>query len=145
MGRNGVLGVIVPIHEEEVMHDIFHGKSIHASLAQDESTDLQEGDRILFYDSGKTHSLRGEAVISEIDLAKAKDVLLDFGGKLCMGRGDFERYVASLPKGEESKLRVLHFKDPILYADPVKCNLAIPEGGTYMTAELFSRIAKGGV
>jgi len=143
MGRNGVLGIIVPIYDEGVMHDIFHGKSVHASLAQGEGTDLEKGDRIFFYDSQKTRSLMGEAVIAEIGFAKAKSVLHDFEDKLYLGRGEFENYVSSLPEREESSLRVLHFRDPILYADPVKCNLAIAESGTYMTAEVFSRIAKG--
>lgn len=142
MGRNGVLGIIIPIYDDEVMHDIFHGKSVHASLARDESTDLENGDRILFYDSRKTHSIRGEAVIAEIAFQEAKNVLEDLGGRLYIDSVDFARYVSSLPKGERSKLRVLHFKDPILYANPVKCNLAISESGTYMTAEVFAKIAK---
>jgi hypothetical protein len=145
MGRNGVLGIIVPIYGDEAMHDIFHGKSVHASLAQAESTDLEKGDRILFYDSRTTHSLMGEAVVAEIAFEEAKNVLDDLGGKLYLEKGDFERYVSTLPKGSSSKLRVLHFSDPTMYANPVKCNLAIAESGTYMTADVFSRIAKDNI
>ena len=143
MGRNGVLGIIVPIHDNEVMHDIFHGKSVYASLAPGESTDLERRDRIFFYDSERTHCLMGEGVISEIAFERAKEVLLDFAGRLYMETGDFGRYVESLPEGELSLLRVLHFEDPVLYADPVKCGVDIDEAGTYMTAEVFSRIARG--
>jgi hypothetical protein len=145
MGLNGVLGVVVPIHADEVMHDIFHGKSVHASLAQGESTDLEDGDRIFFYDSRQTHSIMGEAVISGIAFEEAKRVLDDIGAKLYMEKDDFERYISSLPEGGKSKLRVLHFRDPILYANPVKCSSAISENGTYMTAEVFTKIAKGNI
>jgi hypothetical protein len=142
LGRNGVLGIVVPIYEDGVMHDIFHGKSVHASLAQGESTDLEKGDRIFFYDSRKTHSLMGEAVIADIAFEEAKNVIDDLEGKLYLDKADFERHVSSLPEGDKSELRVLHFRDPILYANPVKCNVTIAENGTYMTAEVFSRIAK---
>jgi hypothetical protein len=145
MGLNGVLGVVVPIDADGVMHDIFHGKSVHASLAQGESTDLEDGDRIFFYDSRQTHSIMGEAVISGIAFEEAKRVLDDIGTKLYLEKDDFERYISSLPEGGKSKLRVLHFRDPILYANPVKCNLAISENGTYMTAEVFTKIAKGNI
>ena len=143
MGRNGVLGIVVPIHDEEVMHDIFHGKSVHASLAEGAGTDLEKGDRIFFYDSLKTYALRGEAVITDVSFDEARNVLDNLGGKLYLDKGEFERYMSSLPEGDKSKLRVLNFKDSILYADPVKCNLTIAETGTYMTAEVFAKIAKG--
>jgi hypothetical protein len=142
MGRNGVLGIVVPIDAHEVMHDVFHGKSVHASLAQGESTDLERGDRIFFYDSRETHSLMGEAVITDIAFEEAKAVNDDLEGALYLEKADFERYVSSLPEGDRSKLRVLHFKEPILYANPVKCSVKVAENGTYMTAEVSSRIAK---
>ena len=142
MGRSGVLGIIVPIYDDGVMHDIFHGKSVHASLAKTESTDLDKGDRIFFHDSLKTHRLMGEAVIAEIAFEEAGGVLAKLGGELYMGRGAFEAYVSALPEGSMSKMRVLHFRDPILYANPVRCDLPIAEAGTYMTAEVFSAIAK---
>jgi hypothetical protein len=143
MGRNGVLGVVVPIHDDEVMHDIFHGRSVHASLAQGSGTDLEKGDRIFFYDARETRSLRGEAVIADISFKEARHVLDGLWAKLYLEKDDFERYIASLPERDKSKLRVLHFKDPVLYANPVKCDLAIAENGTYMTAEFFAKIAKG--
>ena len=143
MGLNGALGIVVPIRSHEAMHDIFHGKSVHASLAQGESTDLVAGDRIFFYDPQETRSIMGEAVIADIAFEDARGVLADFGTKLYLGEDDFKRYVSSLPEGERSKMRVLHFKDPILYANPVKCDLPIAESGTYMTAKIFARIAKG--
>jgi hypothetical protein len=142
MGRNGVLGVVVPISDDGVMHDIFHGKSVHASLAEVATTDLEKGDRILFYDSGKTHNIVGEAVISEIAFEQARRALNGHEGSLYLDRIPFERYFSSLPKGEASMLRVLHFRDATLYASPVKCSLKIAENGTYMTAEVFSRIAR---
>jgi hypothetical protein len=143
MGRNGVFGIIVPIHDDGVMHDVFHGKSVHASFAQSEGTDLEKGDRIVFFDSRGTRALRGEAVIAEIAFEGATKVLDNLGGKLYMDKADFEAYVSTLPEGTSSKLRVLHFKDPTMYANPVTCDLAIAESGTYMTAEVFARIAKG--
>jgi hypothetical protein len=145
MGLNGVLGIVVPIHADGVMHDIFHGKSVHASLAQGERTDLENGDRIFFYDSRTTHSIMGEAVIADISFEEARNVLDDLGPKLYLDKHDFEVYVSSLPDGDKSRLRVLHFKDPILYASPVKCGLAISENGTYLTAEIFAKIVKGAV
>jgi len=99
MGLNGVLGIVVPIHDDETMHDIFHGKSVHASLAQGEGTDLEKGDRIFFYDSRRTNSLRGEAVIADIAFEEARDVLDNLGGKLYLERDGFVRYVSSLPEG----------------------------------------------
>jgi len=143
MGLNGVLGIVVPIHADGAMHDIFHGKSVHASLAQSESTDLENGDRIFFYDSRTTHSIMGEAVIADIAFKGARNVLDNLGPTLHLDKADFERYVSSLPKGDKSKLRVLRFRDPILYANPVKCDLAIAENGTYLTAEIFAKIVKG--
>lgn len=142
MGRNGVLGIIIPISEDDIMHDIFHGKSVYASLARGNDTDLAEGDRILFYDSGETHNLEGEAVITDITFEPASRVLEIDESALYTDRKLFARYLSSLPEGDASTLRVIHFKEPIMYAKPVRCNLTIPEEGAYMTAEVFSRIAK---
>lgn len=143
MGRNGVLGIIVPIDDEEVMHDVFHGKSVHATVARSEGTDLEKGDRIIFFDSRRTHALRGEAVNADISFEQAEKVLDDFRGALCVDGADFQSYVSTLPSGPRSRMRVLRFKDPTMYASPVKCDLAVAEDGTYMTAEVFAKIATG--
>ncbi|MDA4116771.1 MAG: hypothetical protein OK455_00305 [Thaumarchaeota archaeon] len=142
MGQNGVLGVVVPISDERVMHDVFHGRSFHATLAKDDSTDLEKGDRMFFYDSGKTRQLVGEAMIASITFREAKDVLEQCGGKLYLDADAFDRYVSSLPEGQKSLLRVLRFEDPTVYAAPVKCSVTIPEGGLDMTAEIFAKISK---
>jgi hypothetical protein len=142
MGKNGVLGIVVPISGHEVMHDIFHGRSVHASLAHEETTELEKGDRIYFYDP-ENRDLIGEAVIAEIAFELARAVLIAREGKLFLDKADFERYVSSLPDGDNSKMRVLSFKDPTMYANAVRCPIAITDGGTYMTAESFSRIARG--
>jgi hypothetical protein len=119
LGRNGVLGIIVPISEDEVMHDVFHGKSVHVTLSQGESTDLEKGDRILFYDSGMSHNIMGEAVISEIEFENAENARHNHQGKLCLDGPRFESYLSSLPGGDASIMRVLHFKDATMYANPV--------------------------
>ena len=142
MGKKGVLGIVVPISGDEAMHNIFHGRSVHASLAQEETTELEKGDRIYFYDP-ENRDLVGEAVIADIAFELARDVFIGREGKLFLDKEDYERYVSSLPDGENSRMRVLHFKDPIMYANAVKCRIAIADGGTYMTAESFARIAKG--
>jgi hypothetical protein len=142
MGKNGVLGIIVPIYEDDVMHDIFHGRSVYASLAKGDDTDLSEGDRIFFYDSAETHSLEGEALITAVTFEPASKVLAVDEGALYVDRRRFAKYVSSLPEGDGSILRVLYFKDPTMYAKPVKCDQTVPEGGAYMTGEVFSSIAK---
>jgi hypothetical protein len=142
MGKNGVLGIIVPISEDGVMHDIFHGRSVYASLAEGDRTDLDKGDRIFFYDSAETHNLEGEAVITDIAFEPAAKVLDIDEGALYTDRRRFAAYVSLLPEGAASILQVLHFKEPTVYATPVKCGQTIPEGGAYMTAEVFSEIAK---
>jgi hypothetical protein len=142
MGKNGVLGVIVPISEDDVMHDIFHGRSVYASLAEGHDTDLGRGDRIFFYDSAETHSLEGEALITDVTFEPASKVLAIDEGALYMDRRRFAGYVSSLPEGDASVLRVLYFKDPTMYAKPVRCDQSVPVGGAYMTAEVFSSIAK---
>jgi hypothetical protein len=142
MGKNGVLGVIVPISDDDVMHDIFHGRSVYASLAGGDDTDLDKGDRIFFYDSAGTRTLEGEALITAVTFEPASKVLAIDEGALYMDRGRFANYVAFLPEGEGSILRVLYFKDPTVYSTPVKCDQTVPEGGAYMTAEVFSTIAK---
>jgi len=118
-------------------------RQVHASVAEGSGTDLEKGDRKFFYDSRKTHSLKGEAVIADISFDEAKNVLDNLGGKLFLDKSEFERYVSSLPGGDKSRLRVLSFKDSVLYANPVKCSLTIAENGTYMTADVFAKIAKG--
>jgi hypothetical protein len=142
MGKNGVLGFIVPISDDDVMHDIFHGRSVYASLAEGDDTDLDKGDRIFFYDSAETHTLEGEALITAVTFEPASKVLAIDERALYMDRHRFADYVSSLPEGDGSILRVLYFKDPTMYAKPVKCDQTVPEGGAYMTAEVFSRIAK---
>jgi hypothetical protein len=142
MGKNGVLGIIVPISEDDVMHDIFHGRSVYASLARSDDTDLGKGDRIYFYDSAETHTLEGEALITAVAFEPASKVLAIDEGALYMDRRRFADYVSSLPEGDGSMLQVLYFKDPTMYAKPVKCDQTVPEGGAYMTAEVFSRIAR---
>ena len=142
MGRNGVLGIIIPIYDDDVMHDIFHGRSVYASLARGEGTDLGEGDRIFFYDSAETHNLEGEAMITGVAFEPASKVLAMEEGALYMDRPRFANYIRSLPEGDGSILRVLYFKDPTMYAKPVRCDQSIPEGGAYMTADVFSSIAK---
>jgi len=142
MGRNGVLGIIVPIPDDDVMHDIFHGRSVYASLATGDDTDLGKGDRIYFYDSGETHNLEGEAVITDVAYEPALKVLDIDERAFYMDRHRFTDYVSSLPEGDASVLRVLYFKDPTVYATPVGCDQTIPEEGAYMTSEVFSRIAK---
>jgi hypothetical protein len=142
MGKNGVLGIIVPISDDDVMHDIFHGRSVYASLAGGDETDLGKGDRIFFYDSAETHSLEGEALITDVTFEPASKVLATDEGALYMDRRRFADYVSSLPEGDGSILRVLYFKDPTMYSTPVRCDQTVPEGGAYMTAEVFSWIAK---
>jgi|HubBroStandDraft_6_1064221.scaffolds.fasta_scaffold1251698_2 hypothetical protein len=142
MGKNGVLGIIVPISEDAVMHDIFHGRTVYARLANDDGADLDRGDRIFFYDSAETHNLEGEAVITDVTFEPAARVLDIDEGALYTDKRRFTEYVSSLPEGDASILRVLRFKEPTMYATPVKCNQTIPEGGAYMTAEVFSKIAK---
>jgi hypothetical protein len=142
LGNREVLGIIVPIDSNEVMHDIFHGKSVHASLADGERAALEKGDRIFFYDSGRTHCIMGEAVIADIAFDEAKSVLDGLGPELYIGQDDFEKYVSSLPGGDKSVLRLVHFRDAVLYANPMKCHLAIGENGSYVTAEVSAKIAK---
>ncbi|MDA4132620.1 MAG: hypothetical protein OK454_05785 [Thaumarchaeota archaeon] len=142
MGKNGVLGIIIPISEDDVMHDIFHGRSVYASLAKGDETDLAKGDRIFFYDSAETHTLEGEALITAVAFEPASQVLTIDEGALYIDRRRFADYVSSLPEGDGSILRVLYFKDPTMYATPLKCDQTVPEGGAYMTGEVFSRIAK---
>jgi len=137
-----VLGIIVPISEDAVMHDIFHGRSVYASLAKGDRTDLDRGDRIFFYDSAETHNLEGEAVITGVTFEPAGKVLDIDEAALYTDRRRFAEYVSSLPQGDASILQVLRFKDPTMYAKPVKCGQEIPDGGAYMTAEVFSMIAK---
>jgi len=145
LGSKEVLGIIVSIYSDEVMHDIFHGKSVHASLADGERTALEKGDRIFFYDSGRTRCIMGEAVIASMAFDEAESVFDDLGPSLYIGRDDFARYVSSLPGGDKSVLRLVYFRDAVLYANPVKCNMAIGENGTYMTAEVSAKIAKDNV
>jgi hypothetical protein len=127
------------------MHDIFHGRSFHATLAQDDTTDLQKGDRIFFYNSGENREIVGEATIASITFSKAKDVLEQCGGDLHLDADAFYRYVTSLPDGQKSVMRVIRFEDPTVYAVPVKCRVTIPESGLNMTAAIFARISKDNI
>lgn len=142
MGLDGVLGIIVPISDEGAMHDVFHGKAVHASLAPGASTNIEKGDRILFYDSGKSHNIVGEAVISDVAFEEAAKARHDHGAKLCVDGPDLDRFISSLPAGGASVLRVLRFEEAVMYAQPVKCDQKIAEEGTYMTAQVFASIAR---
>src|ERR1035437_10365616 len=99
MGKNGVTGIIVPI-PSEVINRIFHHHEVYATLARDgHQTDLTEGDRIFFYETGGK-GLEGKAIIEKISFQHAREVKL-YGHDLYLSADELDKYLADAKKDNE--------------------------------------------
>jgi hypothetical protein len=137
MGKGAVTGIIVPV-PSELTNRIFHHHEVYAMLAEADATELSEGDRVFFYDTGGK-GLEGEAYIEKISFEPAEDVRR-YGHDLYLTGDELSKYLADAGKGEDATMLVLKVEDATKYSRPLKCSLSVGKDGHYMTGEVFARI-----
>ena len=79
-----------------------------------DATELSEGDRIFFYDTGGK-GLEGEAYIEKISLEPAKEVRR-YGHDLYLTGDELSKYLADAGKGEDARMLVLKVEDATKYS-----------------------------
>jgi hypothetical protein len=139
MGRNGVTGIIVPV-PSQITNRIFHHHEVYAMVATDDRrTEVAEGDRIFFYDTGGK-GLEGEAVIEKLTFEPASKVKL-YGNDLYLSLEELERYLADAhADDDDAEMLVLKVEGATKYSRPLKCTLEMEGGSVYMTKQVFSQI-----
>jgi hypothetical protein len=138
MGKHGVTGAIIPLTGDAI-HELLHGRNVLALVASQESTELEEGDRIFFFDRDTLKALDGEGKISGLCFQTPEQVLLQ-EARLCVSREEFQKYLSETADGRKSRVLVLELQDTVKYFTPVKCPFEIPPEGKYMTQAVFREI-----
>jgi len=137
MGRNGVTGIIVPL-PSEITNRIFHHHEVYAMTVEEPSTELAEGDRIFFYDTGGK-GLEGEARIEKISFEPARDVRR-YDHDLYLSGDELGRYLLDAGKDGDATMLVLRVEDATKYSRPLKCGVVVGKEGVYVNKEISEQI-----
>lgn len=139
MGKNGVIGLIVPL-SSEFTDRIFHHHETYAMVSEDGATDVQPGDRLFFYDTAG-RGLEGEALIEEVSFESARD-LLARAHDLYLSADELTDYLRREGRTEYDELLVLKVEDATKYFRPLKCTLQVPRGGLCLNASISAQIMR---
>jgi len=139
MAKRSVIGVIVP-GTDEVVHRMFHGKTIWAAPWTEEVSSLMEGDRAFFADEA-SRTLEGEASVLKISRGPGEHPLSQ-EKRFFMSDEEFSQYLGRLGVGRESELLILRFQGAVKYSAPLRLGFAVPPTGKVMTRDMFDEILR---
>ena len=138
MGKNGVTGIIVPL-EAETIDRVLHHRPVVPLFVDEYPSDLELGDRAFFLEVGGGKVLQAEGSVSSIARETVSQVRL-YGNDLCLSSQELTNHVRSRSKSEGDQMLVLKIDQPTKYIRAIKCTIAVPRGGLYMTAERYFTI-----
>jgi hypothetical protein len=137
MGRNGVIGIIIPLGHEAV-HNIVHRKNLYVGEKDFDWSSFSMGDRVFLYESDESKLLEGEAKIRGISFQK-RDELLENLDRLCLAEQEVRERLDRAAGGE---IPIIEVEEAVKYSSGVVCPFEVPRGGLRVTDETFSEILR---
>ena len=134
-------GVIYPVLQEH-FDRIASGKDVFCKFVSRGKLRLEVGDKILFYRSGGSREVIGEATIGEMEFLEPGVLVAKYGERLFLSRDELVKYVNQREKPGGKKLPVFVLKDSIKYPRPFKMKKSLTMAGLTLTKKMYQRITK---
>ena len=133
----GTLGVVFPITAAH-FENLLSGKNVFCKFVGRLS--VGAGNKIVFYQSGGSRQLVGEAIIKSIALMTPREAVQAFGNKLFITAIELEKYASLFKRAPTARLSVFELVIVRSYRAPVKFSRPIGPSGVNLTAEIYETI-----
>ena len=139
-----ILGIIFPFLPRHAERLLDGGKDVFAKyLARANLAGLKVGNRILFYVSGGSRQIVGEARIGQIEFLTPDQLLEKYEDRLFITREELRQYTTKQPGRTSSKpLFVAILNSMKKYAMPVVRQMPITMAGINLTKDVYRSIIR---
>lgn len=132
-------GIIYPIMKEH-FERLESGKDVFCKFVGSGNPKVKIGDKILFYRSGGSKEIVGEATITEMEYLAPDAAASKYGDRLFITKDELKRYVDQRDRPEGKKLLVFVLKDVRKYRKPFKMEKPITMAGLTVTKKVYKGI-----
>jgi len=138
------VGVLFPAPAKYAPRILEEGKDVFVKyLARGNMAGLKLGNKIVFYASGGSRQIVGEARIGQIEFLTPDQVLEKYEDRLFITREELRQYTARQPGRTSSKLLFVALLKTIKkYATPVRCEIPITMAGMTLTKDSYRSITR---
>lgn len=133
-------GIIYPLLPNHIKR-ILGGKDIFCKYIGRGVPSIQEGSKVLFYESGGTFQLKGEATIRQIEFLSPENIVSKYRSRLFISTTELEGYRANRPK--ERKLLVLSLTHVRRFSRPVELDKYVTMAGQTLDKERYEELVRG--
>ena len=133
--------VIYPILPQHVDR-LFRGKDVFCKYVGRKAPNIAAGGRLIFYRSGGTRQLVGEAKIKDVRLMTPDLILGEFRDRLFITADELEQYRLRGDRPTERKLLVLLLSEIKKYRTPLKAPKVVTMAGCVLSRAEYGRLMK---
>jgi hypothetical protein len=135
MGKNGAIGIIIPLGHEAV-HEIVHRRNLYSCEKSAAWDSIEEGDTAFLYDAEETRKLEGEAKVHKVSSPGSEELLRNIERSCLTG----QEVGAQSGRAAQGKILLIEVKDAVKYSKGIVCPFEVPPGGLKVLDETYSKI-----
>ena len=132
-------GIIYPLLPNHIKR-ILGGKDVFCKYVGRGVPNIQKGSKLLFYESGGTFLLQGEAIVKQVEFLSPESIVSKYSSRLFISTRELQAYRANRPK--ERTLLVLSLTNATKFSKPIQLDKYITMAGQTLNKEEYKGILK---
>ena len=140
---NKIVGFIFPVPPGLVERLLVENRNVFVKYLARNGVKIAPKYKVLFYMSHSSKEIVGEGQIEEIQFLTPDEVLVKYGTKVFLNRGELTKYMLRQPKRNASKkMLVLVLSKLKRYTKPIRYKQPISMAGQYLWEEDYLELLK---